>query len=491
MERSTLKTTMSRPAINPHIFRQYDIRGLVGKDLTPEVLEAVGRAFGSLIRDRKAEPDAGSTPRARKRITLGRDVRESSSTFAEAFAKGASAAGVDVIDIGMVTTPMLYFSIFHFDADGGAMITGSHNPVTYNGIKLCGGKWPIHGEEILALRDRIAEGRFSTGAGTVESRSVLKEYSEQLKSRFPHPLPYRVVVDAGNGAAGPFFPTIARELGCWIDELYCEPDGRFPNHLPDPEEAQNVQDLIARVQTLGADLGLAFDGDSDRVGVIAENGEKVSSDRLVLLFAKHYLAKHPGGKVIYDVKCSEILEPEIRAAGGVPIMWKTGHSLIKKKMREENALLAGELSGHICIYKDYYGFDDAFFAAFLALEIRRATGRTLASLLAELPATFTTHEIKVLCPDEEKFQLVEDLLGRARATGDRVIDIDGVRIVGKDGWALVRASNTTPCLTVRFESRSAEGLERVIQRTETLLKVFPKLDLSDFQRAHPSPSAIH
>jgi phosphomannomutase/phosphoglucomutase len=291
------------------------------------------------------------------------------------------------------------------------------------------------------------------------------------------------VVDAGNGAAGPFFPGVLRDLGARVEELYCEPDGSFPNHLPDPEVAANVEDLIRRVEESGADLGLAFDGDADRVGLIDENGAQVPSDRLLLLFAKHYLFRYPGGKVVYDVKCSEVLETEIRAAGGVPIMWKTGHSLIKKKMREENALLAGELSGHICIYRDYYGFDDAFFAALLALEIRRASGRQLGALLSEFPQTFTTHEVKVGCPDEDKFQVIEELQRRARASGGRVIDIDGARVIGPDGWALVRASNTTPCLTIRLESRTAEGLERMARRMGDLLRGLPCLDLTDLERA--------
>jgi phosphomannomutase/phosphoglucomutase len=467
---------MARPTPNAHIFRQYDIRGLVDKDLTPEVVEAVGRSFGSSIVE-------GSPGAAKKRVAVGRDVRQSSSEFAAAFARGLNAAGVDVIDVGMVPTPVLYFAIFHYDADGGAMITGSHNPVTYNGIKLCAGKWPIYGDQIQALKDRILEGRFTSGRGSLERREVMGDYVRQLKARFPHPLQARVVVDAGNGTAGPFFPAVLRELGVSVEELYCEPDGTFPNHLPDPEEPANVRDLIARVQASGADAGLAFDGDADRVGLIDESGEKIPSDRLLLLFAIHYLERYPGGKVVYDVKCSEVLETEIRAAGGVPIMWKTGHSLIKKKMREEQALLAGELSGHICVYKDYYGFDDAFFAALLALEIRRQRGRPLSALLAQFPQTYTTHEIKVPCPESEKFRIIEELQARAKSRGGKVIDIDGARIVDRDGWALVRASNTTPNLTIRLESRSPEGLFQVARRTETLLQGFPALDLRDLKSA--------
>jgi phosphomannomutase/phosphoglucomutase len=464
------------PTINPHVFRHYDIRGLVGKDLTPEVVEAVGRSFGSTIAE-------GSPRPGRKVVAVGRDVRESSGSFAAAFARGLIAAGVDAIDVGVVPTPVLYFSIFHWEADGGAMITGSHNPVTYNGIKLCEGKWPIYGDRIQALRERIVEGRLASGQGTIERREVLPAYLAQLKSKFPHRLNARVVVDAGNGTAGPLFPAVLRELGCTVEELYCEPDGTFPNHLPDPEVPANVADLIRRVQSTGADAGLAFDGDADRVGLIDEAGEKVASDRLLLLFAKHLLERCPGAKVVYDVKCSEILESEIRAAGGIPIMWKTGHSLIKKKMREEGAILAGELSGHICVAKDYFGFDDAFFAALLALEIRRARGRPLGALLGEFPRTCTTHEIKVSCPDGEKFRVIDELLVRARSQGGRVIDLDGARIVGPDGWALVRASNTTPNLTIRIESRDPAGLERVAQRTEELLQAFPELDLTELRQA--------
>ncbi len=460
---------------NPHIFRQYDIRGLVGKDLNREVVELVGRAYGSQVRD--AFHGTG-----RPAVTVGRDVRESSREFAASLAQGIAAAGVDVVDIGLVATPVLYFSIFHWNAQGGVMVTGSHNPVTYNGLKMCIGEWPIHGDEIQSLRERIRQNRFASGSGRVESRDAIPAYVAQLKGRFPHRFRQKVVVDAGNGCAGPLFPGVLRDLGCEVHELYCEPDGTFPNHLPDPEVPAYVAELMACVRETKADLGLAFDGDSDRVGVIDENGEKVSSDRLLLLFAHHYLAKYPGGKIVYDIKCSEILEPQIAAAGGVPIMWKTGHSLIKQKMREEEALLAGELSGHICIYKDYYGFDDAFFAALLALEICRQKGRPLSALMAQFPRTFTTHEVKVGCADEEKFRAVDHVLRHARGTGGRVIDIDGARIVFPDGWSLVRASNTTPNLTLRFESQTREGLEKQIDRTAKVLQEIPGLDLSELDK---------
>ncbi len=462
--------------LNPHIFRQYDIRGLVGRDLTGEVVEMVGRAYGSQVRD------AFPGPR-RPVVTVGRDVRESSREFAAALGRGIAAAGVDVVDIGLAATPVLYFSIFHWDTQGGVMVTGSHNPVTYNGLKMCVGRWPIHGDEIQALRERIRQGRFASGTGVIESRDAIPAYLAQLKGRFPERFQCKVVVDAGNGCAGPLFPGVLRDLGCKVHELYCEPDGTFPNHLPDPEVPAHVADLMARVRETNSDLGLAFDGDADRVGVIDEHGEKVSSDRLLLLFAHHYLARYPGGKIVYDIKCSEILEAQIAAAGGVPIIWKTGHSLIKQKMREEGALLAGELSGHICIYKDYYGFDDAFFAALLALEISRREERSLSALLARFPRTFTTHEVKVGCADEAKFRAVDHVLRRARGSGGKVIDIDGARIVFPDGWSLVRASNTTPNLTLRFESQSREGLGRQIERTEKVLREIAGLDLSELERA--------
>lgn len=381
-----------------------------------------------------------------------------------------------MINIGCVATPVLYFSIFHFQGDGGIMITGSHNPVTYNGLKICEGPWPIFGEDILSLYQDIQKGGFPSGNGRVRRENVLPAYAEQLLKRFDRDLGARVVVDAGNGTAGPIFPPLLRQLGCQVEELYCEPDGSFPNHLPDPEDPKNVKDLIQRVKEAAADAGLAFDGDSDRVGVIDDTGEKINSDRLVLLFAKHYLARQPGGKIVYDVKCSEILEEEIRKAGGIPIMWQTGHSLVKKKMREENALLAGELSGHICIYKDYYGFDDAFFAALLALQIRKSAGKSLSQLFASFPRTCTTHEIKVGCPDERKFAVVSEVLKDVKTSGSRVIDIDGARILYPEGWALIRASNTTPCLTLRFEARRQEDLEKVIVRTERLLRRFKDLD---------------
>ncbi len=468
--------SMASPEINPNIFRQYDLRGMVDRDLTPEALEAIGRSFGSTIQ-------VNSPGSRRKMITVGHDVRVSSADFRTAFARGVNAAGVDVVDVGMVATPILYYSIFHWDADGGAMITGSHNPVAYNGIKICEGKWPIYGDAIIALRDRIQAGRFTSGQGTVEKRDVLSPYIAQLKEKFPHRYDARVVVDAGNGAAGPIMPGILKDLGCTVDCLYCEPDGNFPNHLPDPEVSSNVHDLIQRLRETKADLGLAFDGDADRVGVIDERGRKITSDRILLLFAKHYLKQFGGGKVVYDVKCSDILESQIQEAGGIPVMWKTGHSLIKKKMREEEALLAGELSGHICIYKNYYGFDDAFFAALLVLEICRQSGMSLGSLLDAFPRTYSTDEVKVGCPDDVKFQLVEDLQSKARHMGERVIDIDGVRIIYPEGWILVRASNTTPILTVRFESHSPEGLHQLAGRTSKLLSEYPILDLSGLKQA--------
>ncbi len=461
---------MGMTAINPHIFRQYDIRGLVGQDLTPEVVELIGKAFGSRLRGKGG-----------KLIVIGHDVRNSSPVFAEAIGQGLASTGLEVINVGCVATPVLYFSIFHFKGDGGIMITGSHNPVTYNGLKICEGPWPIYGEDILSLYHDLQRGGIggSSGKGTrgrVRQENVLPVYTEQLGKRFDQNLGAKVVVDAGNGNAGPIFPPLLRRLGCQVEELYCEPDGNFPNHLPDPEDPKNVKDLIWRVKETKADAGLAFDGDSDRVGVIDDLGGKINSDRLVLLFAKHYLARHPGGKIVYDVKCSEILEEEIRKAGGIPIMWQTGHSLVKKKMREENALLAGELSGHICVYKDYYGFDDAFFAALLTLQIRKSTGQSISQLFAGFPKTCATHEIKVGCPDERKFAVVSEVLKDVKASGGKVIDIDGARILYPEGWALVRASNTTPCLTLRFESRRQENLEQVMIKTERMLKKFKDLD---------------
>lgn len=462
---------MTQPAINKHIFRQYDIRGLIGDDLNDHVVESVGKAFGSRL------VEGGG-----KKVVIGHDIRETGPQFAEALARGLASTGLEVIHVGQVATPVLYFGIFHFDTDGGIMITGSHNPVTYNGLKICEGKWPLYGDQITSLYDRIQKGDFATGEGSVRQKEILPAYSKQLIERFDSDLGAKVVVDAGNGTAGFIIPDILRALGCEVEELYCEPDGTFPNHLPDPEDPANVQDLIARVRETGADLGLGFDGDSDRVGVITRDGEQISSDRLLLVFAKHYLAQNPGGKIIYDVKCSEILDDEIRKAGGVPIMWQTGHSLIKKKMREEEALVAGELSGHIMVYKDYFGFDDAFFAALLTLQIRKNQGKDLTEIFSEMPRTFTTHEIKVPCPDDKKFDVVASILEATREAGHDVIDIDGARIQYEDGWALIRCSNTTPCLTLRFESRTQDGLARVIGRIEELFRGYDDCDTAALEK---------
>ncbi len=462
---------MSDLAINKHIFRQYDIRGLIGDDLNSEVVEAVGKSFGSRLVENGG-----------KKVVIGHDIRETGPEFAEALGKGLASCGLEVINVGQVATPVLYFGIFHFDTDGGVMITGSHNPVTYNGLKICEGKWPLFGDQITGLYERIKAEDFVSGEGSIRNEEILPAYAAQLKERFDSDLDAKVVVDAGNGTAGFIIPEILRALGCEVEELYCEPDGTFPNHLPDPEDPANVQDLIKKVKETGADLGLGFDGDSDRVGIITSEGEQISSDRLVLVFAKHYLASNPGGKIIYDVKCSEILDDEIKKAGGVPIMWQTGHSLIKKKMREEDALVAGELSGHIMIYKDYYGFDDAFFAALLTLQIRKNQGREVHEIFAEMPKTFTTHEIKVPCPDDKKFGVVDAILKTTKEAGHEVIDIDGARIQYEDGWALIRCSNTTPCLTLRFESRTQEGLGKVILRIEELFQGYDDCDTTLLQK---------
>lgn len=463
---------MERQAPNPHIFREYDIRGVVGKDLDDGVVEAIGRAFGTTLR------------RTGGRIAaVGHDIRPSSAPFAEALIRGINRTGCDAIDIGEVPTPLLYYAVVKLDADGGVMITGSHNPPDYNGLKICVGKWPIFGEDIRALGGLIEKGDFSSGSGSIQKTDVIPSYHSELLSRFQATIKpgFRVVVDAGNGTAGPIIVPLLRDVGCQPTELYCEPDGRFPNHLPDPEVPEYMKDLIRAVEVEKADIGLGFDGDSDRVGVIDEGGRKVSADKILLLFARYLLAGKPGGKVIFDVKCSDFLGDDIRAHGGIPIMWKTGHSLVKKKLRDENAIIAGELSGHICVAEGYYGYDDAFFAALFLLEILSRKGGRVSDLFADMPVTYSTPEVKASCADDRKFAIVADVRERARKDHE-VIDIDGARILFDGGWALVRASNTTPNLTLRVEARTPQRKLEIARELHALLSDYPELGLGNLEK---------
>jgi len=408
-----------------------------------------------------------------KTVTVGRDGRESSPVLRDRLIRGLTAGGLNVIDIGIVPTPVLYFSLFHLKADGGVMITGSHNAAEYNGFKLCMGKEALHGEEIQHLKKVMDSGKFSTGSGTVTERPLLGEYLTYLKQSFASVKgqSLHVVIDCGNGAAGLVAREAMEQLGCRVTGLFCEVDGRFPNHHPDPTVMENLEDLIRTVKETGADVGIGYDGDADRIGAVDERGNILWGDRLMVIFSRDILASRPGSTILSEVKASQSLYDDIQKHGGRPIMWKTGHSLIKAKMKEESAVLAGEMSGHMFFADRYFGYDDAIYASCRLVEILAKTGKPLSSLLADLPQTAVTPEIRVDCADNYKFDLVarvqaklgdyakskQPLPGSGLIIRD-VVTIDGIRVIFDDGWGLIRASNTQPALVLRCEASTPERL---------------------------------
>jgi phosphomannomutase/phosphoglucomutase len=370
-------------------------------------------------------------------------------------------AGIHVKEVGMVPTPLLYFSLHHLDVDGGIQITGSHNPPEYNGFKICLGKTTIYGEEIQKLR-RIGEsGSFPKGKGSVESKEVIQPYQEEVLKRIRcGQISRKVVLDAGNGVAGLVAPELYSRMGIEVEKLFCEPDGRFPNHHPDPTLPENLNHLIQRVSDTSADLGIAFDGDADRIGVVDRRGRIIWGDQLMIIFSRDLLKRHPGAKIIGEVKCSQVLYDDIRKNGGIPIMWKAGHSLIKAKMKEEGALLAGEMSGHIFFAERYFGYDDAIYAGARLLEILTTENKELEELLAGVPSLVSTPEIRMDCPDDKKFQVVAALASEFKKEY-QVIDVDGARVVFDGGWGLIRASNTQPVLVLRFEAEDQKTLHEI------------------------------
>jgi phosphomannomutase / phosphoglucomutase len=452
--------------INPQIFREYDIRGVVGEDLNEGIIERIGKAYGTYV---------GKL--GKKKVSLGRDCRVSSPAFVKAMSHGITSTGIDVIDIGMVTTPMLYFSLFNLDVEGGIMITASHNPSEYNGVKLCVGKETLFGEEIQRIRGIAESDDFAKGAGSVEGANIMDKYLKFLRESVEIKPGIRVAIDCGNAMTGIVAPRILKEFGCKVTELYVTPDGRFPNHHPDPTVEENLRDLINTVRRERLDLGIGFDGDGDRIGVVDENGDMVWGDMLLTIFARDVLEQIPGAKIIGEVKSSTRLFQEIGRLGGKPIMWKAGHSLIKNKMKLEGAVLGGEVSGHIFFGDKFFGYDDAVYAALRLIEIISKTGKKVSQLLDGVPPAFSTPEIRVECPDETKFHLVEKLKEEFKKEY-KVIDIDGVRIEFPDGWGLIRPSNTQPALVLRFEARTKERLEEIRSLIErTLERVKAKLDL--------------
>jgi phosphomannomutase/phosphoglucomutase len=400
-------------------------------------------------------------------VSVGRDCRLTSDRYAAALTEGIRSTGIDVLDVGMCPTPLLYFSLFHWDLDGGIQVTGSHNPSDYNGFKICLGKESMHGEQIQDIRRRIESGRFANGAGNVEHRPVALPYHEDIAKRVGRlGRPIDVVVDAGNGTAGPIAPGVYRAIGANVRELFCAPDGRFPNHHPDPTVPENMDALIRTVAEQKAELGIAFDGDADRIGVVDARGKIIWGDELMVIYARDVLARNPGATIVSEVKCSQRLYDDVARHGGKGIMWKAGHSLLKAKMRETGALLGGEMSGHIFFKEKYFGYDDAIYAGARLLDILARTGKTIDALLADLPPAHNTPEIRIDCPDAAKFTIAERVRDRFRADGYEIIDVDGVRVRFPHGWGLLRASNTQPVLVTRFEAETPAQLEEYRRTVE-------------------------
>jgi len=440
------------------IFREYDIRGVADVELLSDGVTALGQGLGTYLRRH-----GGAN------LCLGRDTRLSSPRLRDALMAGLKASGCHVTDIGVEPTPVLYYATVHRQADGGAMITGSHNPPEFNGFKTVLGTGTIHGEAIQEIRRMIETGDLDRGAGSETTADVATPYVDEVAAQFHFPRRIRVVVDAGNGTGGPVAHRILERLNVEAVEMFFEMDGRFPNHHPDPTVPRNLEALIARVRETKADLGIAFDGDTDRIGAVDERGSILYGDQLMILYAREILARKPGATFIGEVKCSQLMYDDIAARGGHPIMWKTGHSLIKAKMKETHADLAGEMSGHMFFADRYYGYDDAIYAACRLMEIVANSGRPLSTLLADLPRTVTTPEIRFDCPDEIKFEVVRLATAELRAR-HRTVDVDGVRVLFADGWGLVRASNTQPVLVMRFEATTPELLSQYQREVEAVVE---------------------
>ncbi|MEM9530351.1 MAG: phosphomannomutase/phosphoglucomutase [Pseudomonadota bacterium] len=449
------------------IFRTYDIRGIVGETLTADHAQLIGQSIGSEAR-----------ARAQQQVVVARDGRLSSPEMSEALIVGLTRAGVDVIDIGAVPTGVLYFATHHLETGSGVMVTGSHNPPNYNGFKIMLGGDTLSGDAIRDLHRRLDENDLVAGDGGIQELDVLDEYVDRIASDVQMEEPLKVVVDCGNGIPGRVAPWVLEEIGAEVVPLYCDVDGEFPNHHPDPSEVKNLQDLIMTVERLDADLGVAFDGDGDRLGVVTRDGEVIFPDRLMMLFAEDVLTRNPGAVIIYDVKCTGHLAKVILAHGGSPIMWKTGHSLIKGKMKETQAALAGEMSGHFFFQERWYGFDDGIYACARLLEILASLPDGATAALEALPSSVSTPEIKVEMAEGEHYAFVEEFVEKAQFDGARITTIDGVRADYDDGWGLVRCSNTTPCLVMRFDAGSTEALARIQGAfREQLLAVKPDLEL--------------
>ncbi|WP_150990583.1 MULTISPECIES: phosphomannomutase/phosphoglucomutase [Marinobacter] len=455
--------------VSDTIFRAYDIRGIVGETLTPDIVTVIGRAIGS-----------EALARGKDSLCIGYDGRHSSPELADALAKGVMATGCNVIHVGAVPTPVLYFATHELGTGSGVMVTGSHNPANYNGLKIMLGGETLSGDAIQKLLQRIRTGDFASGHGSQSSEDVRRAYLDRIVGDIAVAAPLKVVLDAGNGIAGELGPLLIEELGCEVIPLYCDVDGNFPNHHPDPGKPENLADLIERVKAEGADIGLAFDGDGDRLGVVTNTGKIIWPDRLLMLFARDVVSRNPGADVLYDVKCSRRLAAVISEAGGRPVMWKSGHSLMKAKMKETGALLAGEMSGHIFFGERWMGFDDGLYSAARLLEILGIEDRHCDEVFEDFPEDISTPELSVAVPEEVKFPLMERLGKEANFGEANISTIDGLRVEYTDGWGLCRASNTTPALVLRFEAETEEALERIkAVFREQLQKVAPDL-VADF-----------
>jgi phosphomannomutase/phosphoglucomutase len=444
--------------INPSIFREYDIRGIVDKDLNPGVVRTLGLAMG--VTFRRCD---------KRRVALGQDCRLSSPAYAAALSEGLRAAGCTVVLLGTVPTPLLYFAIFHKGLEAGVMITGSHNPPEYNGFKMMCGHDTLYGEAIQDLRKLIEADDLPVDLpGAEERMDIVPEYSAYVLGLIKPARPLSIVIDAGNGTGGVVAGPIFRAMGCRVIELFCEMDGNFPNHHPDPTLPEAMEALVATVRKTGADLGIAYDGDADRIGVVDDAGRLLWGDQLMILFSRDVLKDHPGAAIISEVKATQILYDDISKHGGRAIMWKTGHSLIKKKIKEEKALLAGEMSGHLFFADRWYGFDDAIYASTRLVELVAKSDLRLSEMLSDLPKTFSTPEIRVYASDEIKFRIVDEVKAALKARVP-IIDIDGVRARFPKGWALVRASNTQAVLVLRFEAETEADLAAIRAEVKDLV----------------------
>jgi phosphomannomutase/phosphoglucomutase len=449
------------------IFKAYDIRGIVGDTLTAESVEAIGRAIGSEANSRQSNA-----------VCIGRDGRLSGPELAGALGRGLQQAGVDVIDVGKVTTPMLYFAAHHFGTGSGVMVTGSHNPPAYNGLKMMLAGETLSGDQISALRTRIENADLRSGRGTVSEREIAEAYFNRVTSDVKLARPMRVAVDCGNGIAGAFAPELYKRLGCEVEELFCEVDGTFPNHHPDPSQPDNLADLIETLRTGDAEIGLAFDGDGDRLGVVTREGDVIFPDRQLMLFAADVLSRKPGSEILFDVKCTRNLAPWIRKHGGKPTMWKTGHSLIKAKLKQTGSPLAGEMSGHIFFGERWYGFDDGLYAGARLLEYLSAQ-QNIRSVFDQLPDSVNTPELQIKLPEGENYAFIDSLRETAQFEGaTEIITIDGLRVEYADGFGLARASNTTPVVVLRFEADDDAALARIQEAfRKILLKTRPDMQL--------------